>query len=395
MTAGAWREAQIDGRDVALAHLGGSETRGLVVLIVPNDEEIPDTGDLEADFSEFVQYGVELARRFLQSDELYSTLPFSIWVLLDRELNGRGLHPCDGGGPPVYREVQPFLEDSRLRAEMLGLSPHATVLSSRTGCGFAMTWGDDIFMTHHPPFISGDVLSHEMGHRLGLADEYPYPPGVDPPCRTEPNNVAIAGQIKWRCLAGALCPVFGTPIHAYSGVQRCGDDVVRPCLTCKMRMRADEFCPVCRAEATFWYAMALGGVDAAEEEAGTSLDIPCLGIDCECGCTPECRAGQECGPDGCFGECGSCADGRCSPDRLQCLAGCSGGEGCYDDLGLEHCEGDYFCGRFPESGCDGQMLFRCMGEGSSHLQRNPDDRRYYCFEDFAECLSTAAERNSE
>lgn len=76
-------------------------------------------------------------------------------------------------------------------------------------------------------------------------------------------------------------------------------------------------------------------------------------------CTPDCD-GKQCGPDGCGGECGTCAEGEvCLEEQTCCIPDCDGKECGFDGCGGEcgDCLPDGICLQdqccFPD--CDGKM----------------------------------------
>jgi hypothetical protein len=111
---------------------------------------------------------------------------------------------------------------------------------------------------------SWQVAMHELGHNLGLADEYEeiaggYPAAWSAP---EPNMSKGYSPVKWSGLVNPATPLptqvnytcgrqgptmAGTPgLHgAFEGGKRYTCDIFRPSATCKMRVVTDDFCQVC------------------------------------------------------------------------------------------------------------------------------------------------------
>lgn len=109
------------------------------------------------------------------------------------------------------------------------------------------------------------IAMHELGHNLGLADEYEENAGSYPAAwfDSEPNVSKQTGFLKWASQIAPGTPIptqvypnCGRPgpasagiagIGAFEGGKRFTCGVFRPSEKCKMRSLADDFCPVCQA----------------------------------------------------------------------------------------------------------------------------------------------------
>jgi hypothetical protein len=111
---------------------------------------------------------------------------------------------------------------------------------------------------------SWHIAMHELGHSLGLADEYEEIAGGYPSSwlDSEPNVSKHYAPLKWATLVGpgtalptqvnAACGHQGpttaatSGIGAFEGGKRFTCDIFRPSATCKMRNITDDFCQVCQ-----------------------------------------------------------------------------------------------------------------------------------------------------
>lgn len=117
--------------------------------------------------------------------------------------------------------------------------------------------------TRHPQ--GWQVAMHELGHNLGLADEYEENPGAYPAAWLEPEaNIAKnPAALKWGSLVapgtpiptqvnagcsqqGPATPAAGGVYGAFEGAKRYTCNIYRPSATCKMRVITDDFCQVCQ-----------------------------------------------------------------------------------------------------------------------------------------------------
>jgi hypothetical protein len=112
------------------------------------------------------------------------------------------------------------------------------------------------------PDTRARLLSHELGHALGLLDEYAtgYPDASGAPRFHANRNVARGGgEVPWKPLCGAAgcaevraCPapqqgVAAPPVGLYEGAfyQSCG--YFRASEDCAMQDPEEDFCPACVA----------------------------------------------------------------------------------------------------------------------------------------------------
>lgn len=117
--------------------------------------------------------------------------------------------------------------------------------------------------TRHPQ--SWHIALHELGHNLGLADEYEESKAVYPASwlDPEPNVSKQYAPLKWDSLVAPSTPLptqvnpscgrsgptaSGTVglYGAFEGAKRHTCGIFRPSSTCKMRNVTDDFCQVCQ-----------------------------------------------------------------------------------------------------------------------------------------------------
>ena len=152
------------------------------------------------------------------------------------------------------------------------------------------------------------------------------------------------------CPASARCMMFdfsdeGTCVAPCDPLEGCGAG-----------SRCDEVTELCACTDSAWCKI-LGANAECDTDTG------------RCQCTPTCE-GRECGPDGCGGQCGTCADdllcgddGRCGGacGEAQPLVLCGGGTYC---PGNSSCEGT-LCTctpRFKATACDGKPCTNCSAD---------------------------------
>jgi cysteine-rich repeat protein len=220
---------------------------------------------------------------------------------------------------------------------------------------------------------------HELGHALGLADEYDVSgptcgPGI-PYTGAEPTwpNVTIArdrASVKWGHLIAPTTPVptstnpecrmcvGGTSVPPgtvglFEGAANYACGVFRPEFTCRMRDVNDPFCAVCREHIARVVAPFRRSCDDVVVEAGCGAtcadgnDVDGDGCDSTCrltGCGSGARTGdEECDDgnavegDGCDSTCrvSGCGSGARSGDE-QCDDGNeTSGDGCSPDCRIE------------------------------------------------------------
>ncbi len=100
-----------------------------------------------------------------------------------------------------------------------------------------------------------DLVLHELGHVIGLADEYSTPfPGY--PAGDYEPNVTFAtdlAEIPWKNWIDVNTPVptddiakYNSKVGLFKGARYLQEGIYRPRRTCKMRILNSEFCEVCK-----------------------------------------------------------------------------------------------------------------------------------------------------
>lgn len=114
------------------------------------------------------------------------------------------------------------------------------------------------------------VALHELGHSLGLADEYEATGVGNEPATLEPNvsRARNAAQTGWAalcspslfhdptCAAGAPPSVPAGTVGTFEGARYQQFGRYRPAANCRMRSTAAPFCPVCCAHIRATIAVA-------------------------------------------------------------------------------------------------------------------------------------------